>query len=122
MRRRPIAAAFWPRSKARTLSFRLYGPFEVASVLTLAERHQRITRTGIVAFMDTLRRLPIQVEHREALWLWQAVIPLAREHRLSAYDAAYLELARRDGMHLATLDHDLEKAGRTIGVPIFEVT
>ncbi|SRR5260221_3547763 len=97
-------------------------PFEVASVLTLAERHQRITRTGIVAFMDTLRRLPIQVEHREALWLWQAVIPLAREHRLSAYDAAYLELARRDGMHLATLDHDLEKAGRTIGVAIFEVT
>ena len=34
----------------------------------------------------------------------------------------YLELARRDGMHLATLDHDLEKAGRTIGVAIFEVT
>jgi hypothetical protein len=64
---------------------------------------------------------PIQIERREALWLWQTVLPLAREHQLSAYDAAYLELAKRERMHLATLDHDLQKASHTLGVPTLEI-
>ena len=54
-------------------------PFEVANVLALAERRQRITQEGVAEFVETLRRLPIQVERREALWLWQAALPLARE-------------------------------------------
>jgi len=41
---------------------------------------------------------------------------------LSAYDAAYLELAKRERMNLATLDHDLQEAGHTLGVPILEVS
>jgi len=97
-------------------------PFEVANVLAVAERRQRITQEGIAEFLDTLRRLPIQIERREALWLWQTVLPLSREHHLSAYDAAYLELAKREGMNLATLDHDLQEAGHTLGVPILEVS
>lgn len=59
-------------------------PFEVANILALAERRQRITQEGIAAFLDTLQRLPIQIERREALWLWQTLLPLARGHRLSA--------------------------------------
>jgi predicted nucleic acid-binding protein len=97
-------------------------PFEVANVLALAERRQRITSEGITEFLERLRRLPIQVERREALWLWQAILPLAREHRLNAYDAAYLELANRERMCLATLDHDLQEAGRTLGVSFLEVS
>lgn len=96
--------------------------FEVANVLALAERRQRITQEGISDFLGTLRRLPIQIERREAFWLWQAVLPLAREHQLSAYDAAYLELAKRERMHLATLDHDLQKASHTLGVPTLDVS
>ena len=97
-------------------------PFEVANALAMAmaDRRQRITREGIADFLETLRRLPIEVERREALWLWQAVLPLAREHRVSAYDAASLEMAKRDGVHLATLDHDLQEAAHTLGIPIFE--
>src|SRR5271168_4369668 len=71
-------------------------PFEVASVLAVAERKQRITQEGVAEFLETLRRLPIQAERREALWLWQAILPLTRQYRLSAYDAAYLELAKRE--------------------------
>jgi predicted nucleic acid-binding protein len=97
-------------------------PFEVANALGVADRHRRITQQGIAEFLDKLRRLPIQIERREALWLWQAVLPLARVHRLSAYDAAYLELAKREGFQMATLDHDLEEAARTLGVPILEVS
>jgi predicted nucleic acid-binding protein len=96
-------------------------PFEVANALALAERRKRITQEGIAAFLETLRRLPIQIERREALWLWQATLPLAREHRLTAYDAAYLDLARRDRLSLATLDRDLQAAGRTLGVAVLEI-
>jgi len=96
-------------------------PFEVASVLVVAERRQRITQEGIAKFLDALGRLPIQVERREALWLWQAVLPLARDYRLSAYDAAYLELAKRERMSLATLDRDLQEAGRSLGVGVLEL-
>jgi predicted nucleic acid-binding protein len=96
-------------------------PFEITNVLAFAERHQRITQEGIAEFLETLRRLPIQIERREALWLWQAVLPLARERRVSGYDAAYLELARRERLRLATMDHDLQEAGRTLGVPLLQV-
>jgi predicted nucleic acid-binding protein len=91
-------------------------PFEVANALALAERRKRITQEGIADFLETLRRLPIQVERREALWVWQATIALARDHRLTAYDAAYLDLARREQLRLATLDDDLQKAGLALGV------
>jgi predicted nucleic acid-binding protein len=92
-----------------------------SNALGLAERRKRITQEGIVAFLETLRRLPIQIERREAIWLWQATLPLAREHRLTAYDAAYLDLARREQLSLATLDHDLQAAGRALGVAAFDL-
>jgi len=96
-------------------------PFEVANALAVADRPQRITQEGIVEFLETLQRLPIQIERREAFWLWQAVLPLTRKHRLSAYDAAYLELAKREKMQLATLDRDLQKAGRALGIPLLDL-
>ena len=96
-------------------------PFEIANGLALAERRKRITQAGIAAFLETLQRLPIQVERREALWVWQAVLGLAREHRLTAYDAAYLDLAKRENLNLATMDHDLQDAGRTLGIALVEV-
>ena len=94
--------------------------FEVANVLGIAERRQRITPEGIAEFLATLHRLPIQIERREALWLWQAVLPLARESQLSGYDVAYLELAKRERMSLATLDRDLQVAARAAGVSMVE--
>jgi len=96
-------------------------PFEIANALALAERRKRITQDGIAAFVATLRRLPIQVERREALWVWQATITLAREHRLTAYDAAYLDLARREQLSLATQDHELRAAGLAIGVAALDL-
>lgn len=91
-------------------------PFEVANALALAERRKRITQEGIAAFVELLRQLPIHVERREAVWLCQAVIRLARDHKLTAYDAAYLDLASREQLSLATLDHDLQEAGLALGV------
>ena len=96
-------------------------PFEIASALAVAERRKRISQDQIAEFLETLRKLPIHVERREAVWLCQAMVRLAREHGLTAYDAPYLDLAKRDQLHLATLDHDLQQAGRTLGIAAVEI-
>jgi len=93
-------------------------PFEVANGLAIAERRGRITPGGLAEFLEWLRVAPIRVEQRPASWLLQSILPLARAHRLSAYDAAYLDLAMRDGLPLATLDGDLRAAARAVGVPV----
>ena len=79
-------------------------PFEVTNALVDAERRRRIHAAQQAEFLERLRLLPIHVEHRPAAWLGQQILPLARAYRLTAYDAAYLELAIREGLPLATLD------------------
>jgi predicted nucleic acid-binding protein len=49
-------------------------------------------------------------------------LSVARQFRLNAYDAAYLELAKREGVHLATLDRDLQEACHALGVPMLEIS
>jgi predicted nucleic acid-binding protein len=92
--------------------------FEVASVLSTAERRGRMNAAAQAAFLERLRLLPILIEHRPATWLAQQVLPLARRYYLSAYDAAYLELAIREGLPLATLDDDLRHAAAGAGVAL----
>ena len=72
--------------------------------------------------MEWLRLLPVAVERRPAIWLCQQILPLTRAYRLSAYDAAYLELALREELPLATLDGDLQTAARAVGVTLLEVS
>jgi predicted nucleic acid-binding protein len=95
-------------------------PFEVANGLLDAERRGRINTAQQAEFLERLRLLPIHIEHRPAAWLGQQILPLARAHRLTAYDAAYLELAGREGLPLATNDEDLKTAARFAGVPLVE--
>ena len=92
--------------------------FEVASVLHTAERRGRMSAAAQAAFLERLRLLPIIIEHRPATWLAQQILPLARAYHLSAYDAAYLELAIREGLPLATLDDDLRHAASGAGVAL----
>jgi predicted nucleic acid-binding protein len=99
-------------------SMTLSWAFEVASVLTVAERRGRINTAQQADFLERLRLLPVMIEHRPAVWLGQRILPLARAYRLSAYDAAYLDLAIRDSLPLATLDGDLRTAALAAGVPL----
>jgi len=92
---------------------------EVANSLVIGERRGRSTAANTVRWTEYLSALPIVAEARPTSRLWQTVVPVAREHGLSAYDAAYLELALRRGLPLATLDAGLEKAARKAGVPLF---
>lgn len=89
---------------------------EVANVLLAAERRSRISRAGSQEFLGELRRVVIEVDDQSPDCAWAEVMTLARRHALTMYDAAYLELAIRRRLPLASLDADLGKAARAEGL------
>jgi predicted nucleic acid-binding protein len=89
--------------------------FEVRNILVVNERRRRITESDTAAFLLHLSRLRVRVDR---LPDENAVLRLARTHRLSVYDAAYLELAQRDSLALATLDSHLRSAAVGEGVAL----
>jgi predicted nucleic acid-binding protein len=93
-------------------------PLEVANVLVISERRKSLTVAQVTGFLEELRAWPIQVDTLGVDRAFQQILSSAREHGLSAYDAAYLELAMREGLPLATLDEDLKRAARAVGVKI----
>ncbi len=92
---------------------------EVANVLTLAERHKRITLAKTSTFLRFLQDLPIRIDQQTAHRAFDAILDLARAQRLTAYDTAYLELAVREAAPVATQDHDLRRAAKKLGVTLF---
>jgi predicted nucleic acid-binding protein len=94
---------------------------EVANTLLVGERRKRSTQANTVTWLGFLVSLPIAVDEETRLHAFGPTLSLAREHNLSAYDAAYLELAIRRGLPLATLDDKLKTAAQTVGVPLFGV-
>jgi predicted nucleic acid-binding protein len=95
-------------------------PLEVANALLMACRRGRITVGQISEFIEDLAALPIRLEPPRSPSQWSAILALAQQHRLTAYDAAYLELVQRTGLPLATLDHDLQKAAKAEGAALVE--
>ena len=95
-------------------------PLEVANVLLVAERGKRLTKADTVRFVELLGGLPIVVEWMSGESALAGVLANGREFRLSAYDAAYLELAMRQGLALATRDKALRAASRKGGVRLYE--
>ena len=89
---------------------------EVANVIARAEAKGLVTEARSGAFLEMLEDLEIEVDEATATHALSATLQLARRYQLSAYDAAYLELALRRGIPLATLDENLQKAAKKAGV------
>src|SRR5271156_5155433 len=98
--RPPIPSLFW---------------HEARNILIMAERRGRIVAGEAAAAMGRLRRLPLEDAGAGSDG---AVVALAMAHGLTAYDAAYLALARERGLPLATLDQKLAGAARREGVTL----
>ena len=94
---------------------------EITNALLVGERRKRIRQPEVRRFVELLKGLSILEDGQPFADTVSNILPLAREHDLSAYDAAYLDVAIRHGAPLATLDKALQKAGRAAGVKIFEV-
>lgn len=90
--------------------------YEIRNVLLVSERRRRITEAMSAEFLRRLALLPVRLEPPgdDA-----NIMTLARARKLTVYDAAYLELAIREGLPLATLDRALEKAAVAEGVALF---
>jgi len=93
-------------------------PLEIANVLAQAERRKRVTQDYSAERLAVLAQLRIVVDAPSIGRAWSETIALARAERLTAYDAAYLQLAMRLGLPLATLDGDLAAAARRRGVTV----
>lgn len=96
-------------------------PLEVANALLVGERRGRTTVANAARFLEILGAFPIVVDDETVARAWAETIHLARAHNLSAYDAAYLELAIRLGLPLACLDGKLKAAAMAVGVPLSAV-
>lgn len=93
-------------------------PLEVANALVRAERRGRLAEAKCVAFLNRLRRFAIVIDGEGPGRAFEQVLSLAREHQLSAYDAAYLDLAMREDLPLATVDEPLAKVARKLGLQL----
>jgi predicted nucleic acid-binding protein len=91
---------------------------EIANALLLAERRGRLGRAKLEQRLELLAALPISTDADTDIHAWADTLLLARAQRLTLYDAAYLELAIRRNLELATLDRDLQRAARKMGVAV----
>ncbi len=102
-----IAPAFWPH--------------EVLNALLAGERRKRITAAQTRSFLTDLAVLPIELEQFPPATVFGRIQSLGREHGLTAYDAAYLDLSLTAGLPLATLDADLTRACQKAGGVLLQV-
>ena len=86
--------------------------FEIRNILVVNERRKRITESDSGLFLRNLAGLRVRIDREPEE---SVILRLARSHGLSVYDAAYLELALREAIPIATLDAQLTAAARAEG-------
>ncbi len=97
-------------------------PLEALNGLMVAQWRGRIDAEQRNRLAGFLRDLPIRLDSETAARAWTATASLADRFRLTLYDAAYLELADRHGLALATLDRALREAAAALGVEALGIT
>ena len=93
---------------------------EVVNTLVVAERRKKVTPAKSAVFLRDLQKFTITVDLEGLDWAFSTVLDQARLYQRSAYDASYLELAKRRGLPLATRDRPLEKAAQELGISLFQ--
>lgn len=114
----PASTAVQDRLVAESALVPAHWFLEVANVLAMAERKSRITSIASLEFVRLLHALAIELDHEASTRAFDHLLPLCRTHKLTSYDAAYLDLAVRRNLPLASLDDDLRAAAKSLGVVI----
>lgn len=101
-----VAPSFWPH--------------EILNALLVGEKRKRISKELMRSFLDDLATLPVVLQQSSAGTVFDRIQRLSREHGLTAYDAAYLDLALERGLPLATLDESLARACKKARVQLVQ--
>ncbi|SRR6266536_3870084 len=96
-------------------------PFEVADALLVGERRKRISVAQVTTVLQRISGLPIAVDAVRLEIAFSQILSVARQEQLTEYDAAYLELALREALPLATLDNGLRRAARSSGISLVAI-
>lgn len=91
---------------------------ELTNVLYLAEKSRRIPTERVAEFIAMIEGLRVEIDNEAPQRAFSHLLPLCRAHKLTSYDAIYLDLAMRRKLPLATLDEPLRKAARKLGVKL----
>ena len=112
----PAAWALLDRLRTAPAHVPALWALEIGNILLGAERRRRITQARAVEFLGILDELDIRVDPDMPGRAFRDVLPLAREQRLTIYDASYLELAMRLGLPLVSKDTALIRAARALRI------
>ena len=93
-------------------------PLEVVNSLVVAVRQKGISAAQFEAFLQDLKDLPVVVDVEGLKRIYSSIARLSQQHQLTAYDAAYLDLAAAEHLPLATLDNNLRSAAKRAGVKL----
>jgi len=114
----PVAALALERIRADEAMAPSLWWFEVRNTLIVNERRGRLSEADTATFLRELSRFGVVIDRTPQE---TAILTFARQHRLTVYDASYLELAQREAIPLATLDNDLRKAAAALGIALIDV-
>jgi len=114
----PKTAALLNRLATETALVPAWWFIEITNVLAMAERKGRITPAQSDAFIADLGKLGIERDDAAPDRAFTHLLALCRMHRLTSYDAIYVDLAVRRNLPLATLDLDLRKTAKKLGVSL----
>jgi len=114
----PATANVQDRLEKETALVPAHWFLEVTNVLAMAERRRRITPQKSAAFLALLETMDVEVDHNTPARAFAHLLPLCRSHGLTAYDAAYLDLALRRQLPVASLDDDLRAGAKSLGVQV----
>ena len=98
-----------------------FWPHEVLNALLAGEKLKRISGALVQSFLNDLAVLPVALAQFPAGVVFDRIQSLSRKHDLTAYDAAYLDLALESGLPLATLDDDLIRSCKKAGAGLVRI-
>jgi predicted nucleic acid-binding protein len=116
--RTPAAMAVLDRTVEEAVLVPAHWLAEVANGALAGERRGRATAAQSSSLIERLDTMMLESDALGSEEAFDRILPLARAHRLTVYDAIYLELAERRGLPLATRDADLAAAARSVGVEV----
>lgn len=113
-----VSDFFLKRNQNDVISAPLLWWYETNNVLSVSLKRKRLNQSDVVTVLDLLGQLKLDIDYSIGTELSKEILRLTHVYTLSAYDAAYVELAIRKKAHLMSLDSHVIASAKSIGIKI----